>query len=631
MDSAYSKAMPEVSKVGRQRPAPRYRGEQNHRITKRSLQPTIRKSARLQKRGDEFTRRTFADVGIGQIHSLPSPATSDTYSKENSPSFLLAKVSEKKEQAPSQDNKPEEVERLRRGSERYTPRELGPKRKRPQEAEDSTSRLQDEPTQKRTRVWQSDREAGDTKKYQAPKDLDCHPVKYWVVNDRWPESFGQDAVIMSQNTASKQTSDSQNSSSKRKTESTHRSDRIERLAENGVFMKNSALTQRSSKELCKSYLQGGRVPKWWPSYPPDKIAAILDRIDGLNEGRIQRDIMPLVVPSAENLFYCDEPIEDWIGDDVHAEWTRSATMGSTRPKPDYTAGLLRKAFTKDENDKLRNYASPLRPFLFTPELSFPFLICEAKSGEEGLNKAHRQNIHSASIAVRAIIELYREAFGESDPDRVNKLYGQILVFTISHNHNMAHLHGHYAVISEDFPEKLEFYRYEIALFSLTLDDGQSRFRTYNFVQNVYENFAPEHRKRIKDAVAHLKSPGERTRLNFSASSSALEESDSQANSQETPQEPMASSSQERAGFKKPPLPPSVIVQKENERLRDQVDILLRQQQEQQRQQQEQQRQQQENIGKLQDMLAEQKEQNKEQMGQYKEIINMLRQQMSTKG
>ena len=26
-----------------------------------------------------------------------------------------------------------------------------------------------------------------------------------------------------------------------------------------------------------------------------------------------QDIMPLVVPSAENLFYCGEPIEDWIG------------------------------------------------------------------------------------------------------------------------------------------------------------------------------------------------------------------------------------------------------------------------------------------------------------------------------
>ena len=554
---------------------------------------------------------------------------------------MPAKIPEKKKQVPNQDNKLEEVERLRRGLKHYYPQELGPKRKCPQEAEDLASRLQDEPTQKRTRVSQPDREAGDIENNQAPKDLDCHPVKYWVVNDRWPESFGQDAVIMSQNTASKQTSDSQDSSGKRKSESTHRSDRLERLAENGVFMKTSALTQRSSKELCKSYLQGDRVPKWWPSYPPEKIPAILDRIDGLNEGRIQRDIMPLVVPSAENLFYCDEPIEDWIGDDVHTEWTRSATMGSTRPKPDYTAGLLRKAFTKDENDKLRNYASPLRPFLFTAELSFPFLICEAKSGEEGLNKAHRQNIHSASIAVRAIIELYREAFRESDPNRVSKLYGQILVFTISHNHNMVHLHGHYAVISEDFPGKLEFYRYEIALFSLTLDEGRDRFRTYNFVQNVYEKFAPEHRKRIKDAVAHLKTPGERTGISFSASSLALEESDSQANSQDT--------TQEEGVFQVPGEPASAAqkkqqnriqaqmqqtnkkLQEKNDSLQDQVAGLIQQQQEQQRQQQEQQRQQQEQQRQQQEQHKEQMEQNKAQMQQYKEIIQMLKQQKPGNG
>ncbi|MCJ1412923.1 hypothetical protein MMC19_007023 [Ptychographa xylographoides] len=398
---------------------------------------------------------------------------------------------------------------------------------------------------------------------------------------------------MSQNTASKQTYDSQDSSSKRKSESTHRSDRLERLAEHGVFMKNSALTQKSSEELYESYLQGDRIPKWWPSYPPEKIPAILDRVDGLNEARIQRDIMPLIVPSAENLFYCGEPVEDWIGDDIQATWTKAATMGSTRPKPDYTAGLLRKAFTKDENDKLRNYASPLRPFLFTAELSFPFLICEAKSGDEGLNKAYRQNVHSASIAVRAIFELYKKSFGDSDPERVNKLYGQILVFTISYNHNIAHLHGHFAVISEDVPEKLEFYRCEIALFSLTSNKGRDRFRTYNFVQNVYEKFAPEHRKRIKDAVAHLESPGERTGLFIAASSSALEESDSQASSQET--------SQEEGAFQVPREPASVAHRK-------QQSGIIAQFQKQQQQLQKQQQQLQEQNSKLQEQNSKLQEQ-----------------------
>lgn len=44
-----------------------------------------------------------------------------------------------------------------------------------------------------------------------------------------------------------------------------------------------------------------------------------------------------------------------------------------------------------------------------------------------LNKADRQIIHSGSMAVRAIIVLYCEAFGHGS-DRVQQLYGEVLVF-----------------------------------------------------------------------------------------------------------------------------------------------------------------------------------------------------------
>jgi hypothetical protein len=55
--------------------------------------------------------------------------------------------------------------------------------------------------------------------------------------------------------------------------------------------------------------------------------------------------MPWVVPS-ENLFFCGEIISDYIGEEIRADWSRRATMGSTQPnKLDYTTGILRKAFT----------------------------------------------------------------------------------------------------------------------------------------------------------------------------------------------------------------------------------------------------------------------------------------------
>ena len=66
-----------------------------------------------------------------------------------------------------------------------------------------------------------------------------------------------------------------------------------------------------------------------------------------------------------------------------------------------------------------------------------------------------------------------------------------------------YLHAHYAVLADDLLDILQFYRYEIALFSLSLDNGRDRYRTYNFVCNIYEKFAPEHRQRIKNATALL--------------------------------------------------------------------------------------------------------------------------------
>ncbi|MCJ1441315.1 MAG: hypothetical protein MMC23_001801 [Stictis urceolatum] len=464
---------------------------------------------------------------------------------------------------------------------------------------------------------------------EPPEDRQDDPVTHWVVNDCWPESFGQDAMAMIQKSASKQTS--QDSSSKRKTVSTHRSDRLERLADNGVFMRSSALAQKSSKELCTTYLRGNRTPTCWPSYLLEKIPAILERIDVFNEGRIQRDVTPWVVPSAENLFFCGEPINDWIGDEIGAEWSRCATMGTTRPKPDYTAGLQRKAFTKDEIQILRNYASPLRPFLFTPELSFPFLVCEAKSGNEALIKAHQQNIHSASIAVRAIIELYKAAFGKTDPDRVDELYGQVLVFTVSHNQNIAHLYGHYAVVAEDSPEKLEFYRYEIALFSLSSNEGKDRYKTYNFVRNVYEEFAPKHRERIKEAIACLKAPDKRTGISFATSSLELGESDSQADSQDTP-------SRDDAVFQVPGEPASAAqkkqlsqiktqmnqqkrandkLQQEKDTLQEEMKRLVQQQQEKLEQQQE----------RMEQQRKQEREEMKQQMEQQREQMEQQREQM----
>jgi hypothetical protein len=335
-------------------------------------------------------------------------------------------------------------------------------------------------------------------------------VEHWARYASWPNELRKehDGIM------------TERSSSKRRSDSNHHSNRVARLEENGIFMQASALVRAESKALCEELLIGSYRPRLYPSFPPDKVDLVLGRVQTQNESRLQRDITPLVAPSAENLALCDVPGLDGIGDEVNANWNGCATMGSSQPKPDYAAGFRITAFTKAEMDTLDHYATLDRPVRFTPNLCFPFLMCEAKTGERGMNEADRQNIHSASIAVRAIIELYRAAYGAIEPERVSDLYGRILVFTVSHNNKLVSLCGHYARLADDSDERLLFYRYEIDLSSLTLRDGVERFRSYNFVRNVYERIGSERLKMLKAAIARLPPPPKRTGLSFISSDDA---------------------------------------------------------------------------------------------------------------
>jgi len=351
-----------------------------------------------------------------------------------------------------------------------------------------------------------------------PEGVQSDPIAYWAAHKHWPQDFWQTRSGMNAE-----------DTKKRKSESSHRSHLIREMAHNGIFMKDAGKMKRESENLCSTLLEGNLKPLVYV-VPPEQISKLLERVDPLNEARVQRDITPWVVPSAEHLAYRGVPNMGYVADEVQAEWIRCTTMGITRPKPDFTVGLFQGAFNQDEIEKLQNYSSSERPVLFTPNLCFPFLICEVKNGEEGLNKAHRQNIHSASIAIKAIFELYTAAFRESDPARVKSLHGKVLVFTVSHDTSLAKLFGHYAVLSARSPQKLLYYRTELAVFGFNTRLGAERYNTYNFVRNVYDTFAPDHLKRIQDAVAFLPTPKERTGLSFATSDLGLSESTSQQTS-----------------------------------------------------------------------------------------------------
>lgn len=86
------------------------------------------------------------------------------------------------------------------------------------------------------------------------------------------------------------------------------------------------------------------------------------------------------------------------------------------------------------------------------------------------------------------------------------------------------IYGHFAVAEPKFPEGLEYYRYPIAMLSLTARGGADMYKAYNSIMDVYEDFAPVHRKRVKDSVEQLPRHPENTGLSFAASDMFLDES-----------------------------------------------------------------------------------------------------------
>jgi len=168
------------------------------------------------------------------------------------------------------------------------------------------------------------------------------PVAHWVSNDAvWPSDY----ILRGRTMAT-------DKSSKQRSESSHASDRLARMNEHKIYMDDSRSMCKASRMLCDKLLRGNRPPAGFPVYPAEKRQAVLQRVATASESRIQRDILPIVVPSVENLGFCGILSLDRFGDEMHGEWTKAETMGGKHPKPDYVAGLRQSAFDSKTWEKL---------------------------------------------------------------------------------------------------------------------------------------------------------------------------------------------------------------------------------------------------------------------------------------
>lgn len=195
--------------------------------------------------------------------------------------------------------------------------------------------------------------------------------------------------------------------------------------------------------------------------------------------------------------------------------------------------------------------------------------------------------------------LYREVFGRGS-DRILKLYGEVLVFSMLHDNDRIFIYGHFAVAKPDFPKGLKYYRYQIVILSFITRGGVDMYKAFNFILNVY---APVHRKRIKDAVEKLPRPSEKTGLSFATSEMFLNELDSQQDSQKMLQGDSA--------CRKPSEPASNSQKKEMATIREHM------QRQRKESEQDNERQKRENT-ELKEQLKQDREQSKQEMGKLKE-------------
>ena len=331
-----------------------------------------------------------------------------------------------------------------------------------------------------------------------------------------------------------------------------------------------------------------------------------------DELMVKREVTPLIIPPIKSLYF--KFGGDKFGnltDEVDKQWHESWVLAGPRPKPDLAVGFFSFALTTTENAKLTNYTSFENLTRPTDDLCFPFLMCEVKCGNEALDYADRQNMHSCSVAVKAFLKLEQKADQYREDKQFERLLGKILVYSISHDQKDARLYGHYALVEE---EKWTYYRHYIRHFDIAHEE-KDLLALHNFARNVLTVHAPKLLERLQKAIAAL--PASST-LSFSAGTMNLED-DSQQGSQQSSQ------GRDTESFAAPVLPASA--QKLFDEQKEQMERQREEMEQQRRENKEKEEKQREQMDKLLQQMERQREEMEQQRKENKEKEEKQREQI----
>lgn len=330
--------------------------------------------------------------------------------------------------------------------------------------------------------------------FHQPSDMDRDQVfaQPKSASSRSKRSSSTHSAALSLNTPSDQKPREQRSAE-------YRDPRYESLlGTKGSHMQASQLgITDASKRFCERLLAAQVELPTDSLFRDDLFAATCTKLHGQNEARVVQDISRLIVPSAEELGTRGATHLQGLAESVNAGWNNCFPVTKTRPQPDYAVGFRREAFTADQMQRLEALGADVMDqsyYMATFFMYFPFLTCEVKCGAAALNVADCQNAHSMTIALRAVVELYRLA------KREQELHREILAFSFSHDDRTVRIYGHYAEIDGS---KTDYYRHEIEDFSFVGSNGKEKWSAYKFTRNIYDIWMPMHFRRICSAIDQI--------------------------------------------------------------------------------------------------------------------------------
>ncbi|EED11653.1 conserved hypothetical protein [Talaromyces stipitatus ATCC 10500] len=216
-----------------------------------------------------------------------------------------------------------------------------------------------------------------------------------------------------------------------------------------------------------------------------------------SEARLLVDLHPLLMPSAENLFIQGKDELKNVIDGYNDPWLKTEPIYGPKPQPDHARGLRWSTFSDNQRRKLGIKPGEKSLYAVREDMYFPYLTAEIKCGNQALEFADRQNMHSMCIALRAVVSL-AEAAG-----RLGEVNRRLLGFSISHELEGVRIYGHYPEIGED---GIKYYRWLVKQFNIWADGD--KWQCLRFVENLDRDFLPIHTGRLMRFLEEVPDPQE---------------------------------------------------------------------------------------------------------------------------